>query len=86
MTSTTSPIDLKKLTAGELAWLEDYTGRSIATLQDQERPQVKLMIGLVYLFEKRRNPAFTVELAEALTLDELNAKFVTEADPSEGEG
>jgi len=74
-------MDIKKLTAGELAWLEEYTNRSITTFTDSERPQTKVMLGVVYLFEKRKNPGYTIQHAEALTLEQLNDHFAALADP-----
>ena len=66
-------IDIKKLTIGEIATVEDLSGQPITAFGDDDRPKGNFMAALA-MIAKRRNgdPAFTFNQALALTMDEIN--------------
>lgn len=64
-------LDPDKLTLGEIATIEDLSGRSISTLDNEEAPMGKMLAALA-MIAKRRNgePKFTWGDALALTMEE----------------
>lgn len=66
-------IDLSALTLGEVALIEDLSGRSISDIGNEDAPKGKALAAIA-LIAKRRNgdPTFTWNQAQALTLPEVN--------------
>lgn len=58
---------MKQLTLGEIAKVEDLTGRSI---DDQTQPRGKYLIALTYVLKRREDPDFKYVDAEALDAEE----------------
>jgi hypothetical protein len=68
---------MSDLTLGELAKIEELGGKNISALEDSENPQIKMIMALMYVVEKRENPAITFMQIENKTLEDLK-KFFTE--------
>lgn len=63
--------DVSQLTLGEVAAIEDLSGRSITALESDEAPQGKLMAALVYVIKRRTgSPRYTFNEALGLSLPE----------------
>ena len=58
---------MKQLTLGEVAKVEDLTGRQF---DDNAQPRGRYLIALVYVLKRRDNPDFTYEDAENLDANE----------------
>jgi hypothetical protein len=58
---------MKQLTLGEIAKVEDLTGRSI---DDPDQPRGKYLIALTYVLARRDKPDFTYEDAENMDASE----------------
>ena len=58
---------MKQLTLGEIAKVEDLTGRSI---DDQNQPRGKYLIALTYVLKRREDPDFTYADAENMDASE----------------
>jgi hypothetical protein len=66
-------IDFRKLTMGEISFIEDMSGRSISDLEDTTQPMGKLLTALACVAKRRAGePGFTWNAALALTFDECN--------------
>jgi signal recognition particle subunit SEC65 len=66
---------MSDLTLGELAKIEELGGKNISALEDSANPQIKMIIALMYVVEKRENPATTLMQIENKTLDDLKEFF-----------
>lgn len=66
-------MDMSKLTLGEIAQIEDISGLPVSALADDDKPKAKSLIALAYVMTKRTNPQFTINEAEALTMEDLQA-------------
>lgn len=77
-------IDVNTLTLGEVSEIERLAGTSISAFGDSNKPQGKLLTAIVYVFERRANPKYKLEEAEAMTFSELNSLF-GDSDPLESE-
>lgn len=62
-----------KLTLGEIAAIEELSGRSIATLDDNEQPQGKMLAALVYVTKKREDQTFSFKQAMDMDFEEAAA-------------
>lgn len=65
-------MDIKKLTLGELAKVEELGGASISSLQDESKPKLKMLIALAYVIKKRENPKLTLIEVESMPMEELD--------------
>jgi hypothetical protein len=71
---------MKQLTLGEIAKVEDLTGRSI---DDQDQPRGKYLIALTYVLKRRETPDFTYADAENMDASEAGevvSAFFEDAD------
>jgi signal recognition particle subunit SEC65 len=66
---------MSDLTLGELAKIEELGGKNISALEDSANPQIKMIIALMYVVEKRDNPATTLMQIENKTLEDLQLFF-----------
>ena len=64
-------MDINKLTLGEMATVEKFSGQSIGALGDEDAPKSALFAALCYVIKKRENPEFTMDDANNLTMDEV---------------
>jgi hypothetical protein len=72
-------LDLGKFKLGELVELEKKTGFSIADRRPEDRMTLEQVVYALYLQERRRNPSYTLEEANNIDLDALNAAAAAEA-------
>lgn len=70
-----------KLTLGELAKVEEIGKGSINDLANDEKPKMQMLIALAFVVKKREDPTFTVNQAEALTMEDLTALTGGDASP-----
>jgi hypothetical protein len=61
-----SSYDLDEFEIGELEWLEDHVGGSLAS--GDTLFSMKAMVGFVYLIRKRENPEYTLDDARKVKL------------------
>jgi hypothetical protein len=66
-------MDIKQLTLGEVAKLEELSGLSINTMADENAPKGKFMTAFAYVVHRRVDPKFTFEQASKLTMSEAQA-------------
>jgi hypothetical protein len=66
-------MDIKSLTMGEIAKIEELSGLPIAALGDEESPKGKLMAAFALVVKRRTDPKFTLEMANQMTMDEITA-------------
>lgn len=63
-------MDIKQLTLGEVAKLEELSGLSINSMADEDKPKGKFMAAFAYVVHRRVDPKFTFEQASKLTMSE----------------
>lgn len=73
--------DLEDLTLGELAEIEEATGLTLHGV-DLANPPMKLMMAMLWIFLRRRNPEYTFENASKTTLRELQAELGNAVSPA----
>jgi hypothetical protein len=67
---------MSDLTLGELAKVEELGGKAIKYLEDDEHPgQIRMIMALMYVTEKRENPNVTFMQMENKTLEDLQLFF-----------
>lgn len=64
--------DITRLTLGEVAEIEDLTGRSIDAFTDDTAPKGKALAALYYVFKKREDKEFTFKQALEATFEDVN--------------
>jgi hypothetical protein len=74
-------MELSKLTLGEIAKIEAYANLPISAISDEVVGATKLRIGLAWALKKQSDPKFTLEMAEGLTMADVNA-LIGEDDPT----
>lgn len=63
--------DIKSLTLGEIAKVEELSGQGIGVLEDEEKPKGLALAALAFVIKRRTgHPSFTWNQAQALTADE----------------
>lgn len=66
-------IDLSNLTLGEVAMIEDLSGRSISDIGAEDAPKGKALAAIAMIVKRRTgHPTFSWNHAQALTLTEAN--------------
>lgn len=65
--------DINKLTLGELAQIEELSGQSVSAMADTNAPKARLFTAMAFIARKRVEPDFTINAAEALTMEDLNS-------------
>lgn len=60
----------KTLTIGEIAAVEDFTGRQI---DDENQPRGKYLMALTWVLKKRTDPAFTIKDVQDMDVTESEA-------------
>ena len=66
--------DFTKLTLGEIAYIEDLSGQSVAALDDDALPKGKPLAAICVIIKRRNGePGFTFNDAMALPMDEATA-------------
>ncbi|MGG7466045.1 hypothetical protein [Plantibacter sp. YIM 135347] len=78
-------INIKKLTLGEMAKVEELSGLSIDSISDSASPKGLLLAALAFVAKKRTNPEYTWNEAQALTAEDV-AELGLTGDDAEGEG
>jgi hypothetical protein len=73
-------MDIKNLTMGEISKVEELSGMPIAALADDDKPKGKLMAALAFVIRRREDPKFTLEAANNMTMDEINALLLGDED------
>lgn len=68
-------MDIKNLTIGEIAKVEELSGYPLAYLSEDDKPKGKLMAALAFVLKRREDPKFTLEAANKLTMDEITSFF-----------
>lgn len=71
-------MDIKNLTIGEIAKVEELSGLPIGALGEEDKPKGKMMAALAYVIKKREDPKFTLEAANQLTMDEISAMLTAD--------
>lgn len=66
-------MDIKSLTMGEIAKIEDLSGLPISALGEEGSPKGKLMAAFALVVKRRTDPKFTLEMANQMTMDEITA-------------
>jgi len=66
-------MDIKNLTMGEVAKIEELSGLPLASLSDDNKPKGKLMAALAFVIKRREDPKFTLEMANNLTMAEITS-------------
>ena len=64
-------IELEDLTLGEAEELETLTGITLESIA-RGKPPVKVLTALLYLVNRRDNPAFTMDDARAIKIAQLD--------------
>lgn len=64
-------MDIKNLTLGEIAKVEELAGLPIGALTEDDKPKGKLMAALAFVIKRREDPKFTLESANNMTMDEI---------------
>ena len=73
-------MDIKNLTMGEISKVEELSGLPIGALADDDKPKGKLMAALAFVIKRREDPKFTLEAANNMTMDEINALLLGDGD------
>lgn len=66
-------IDWTKWKITELSWFKKYTGRHPKTLKPEEIDEPEILAAYVFIGTHRLDPAFTIEMAEDLTVEQIGA-------------
>jgi hypothetical protein len=66
-------MDIKHLTLGELAKIEELSGMSVDAFGDDTKPRMKMLIALAYVIEKRKDPKVTLMQIENMTSEDVAA-------------
>jgi hypothetical protein len=66
-------MDIKNLTMGEVAKIEELSGLPLASLSDDDKPKGKLMAALGFVIKRREDQKFTLEMANNLTMAEITS-------------
>lgn len=66
-------MDIKTLTMGEIAKIEDLSGLPISALGDEDAPKGKLMAALALVIKRRTDSKFTLEMANQMTMEEITS-------------
>lgn len=66
-------MDIKNLTLGEIAKVEELSGMPLAALAEEDKPKGKLLASLALVIKRREDPKFTLEQANNLTMSEITA-------------
>lgn len=83
--------DINDLTIGEVADIEEATGKSISSLFDGSGSQARTLQAVIWIVRRREDPTLTLEQAGNLTFTEMNDMLSLtddggEVDPPEGAG
>ena len=76
-------IDFNSMTLAEIEQIELLTGRNIDSIMDEDSPRGRALKAIIYVFNKRTDPNFTIEQAGAMSLSEATALFAGDEDPKE---
>jgi hypothetical protein len=66
-------MDISNLTLGEIAKVEEVSGQALAQLSEDDAPKGRLLAALALVIKRRTNPKYSLEEAEALTMNDINA-------------
>lgn len=72
-------MDIKSLTMGEVARVEELSGLPLSALGDDDKPKGKLMAALALVIKRREDSKFTLEMANKMTMAEITA-LLTDVD------
>lgn len=65
-------MDISKLTLGEIATIEQLSGKPFAELADEEAPKGAILAALAYVIKKREDKSYTIDQARSLTMEDIN--------------
>lgn len=65
-------MDISKLTLGEIATIEQLSGKAFAELADEEAPKGAILAALAYVIKKRDDKSYTIDDAKKLTMEDIN--------------
>lgn len=66
-------MDIQNLTLGEIAKVEEVSGRALAELSDDTAPKGALLTALALVIKRRENPKYSLEDAQNLTMKDIEA-------------
>lgn len=72
--------DINKLTLGEVAKIEELSGKPISAIGDDDAPKGLALAALVFVAKRREDPKFTWNDALGLGLEEANAALGLDED------
>lgn len=64
-------MSMNKLTVGDIAEIEEISNLPFSALGDTQTPKGKLMQAVAFVLKRKDNPAFTLEDAGKLSMDEI---------------
>lgn len=70
-------MDISKLTLGEIATIEQLSGKPFAELADEDAPKGALLSALAFVIKKRDDKSFTIDDAKNLTMDDINDLMIS---------
>lgn len=70
-------MDIKDLTLGEVAKIEELSGLPIAAIAEDDKPKGKLLAAVGFVIMRRTDPKFTLEQANKFTISEIQALMVS---------
>ena len=83
--------DINDLTIGEVADIEEATGKSITSLFEEGTSQARVMQAIIWVARRREEPKLTFAEVGNMTFAEMNESFAIEdnggdVDPQKGTG
>jgi hypothetical protein len=66
-------MNVNDLTMGEIDEIEVFAQQPLSSLGKQDTTNTKLLIGLAWVIKRKENPAFSLEHAKRMKMDEITA-------------
>lgn len=66
-------MNLNSFTLGEIAKVEELSGRSLGSMEDGEQPVGKFLAAIITVAKKRETPSFKFEDALNMGMEDANA-------------
>ena len=73
-------MDIKDLTLGEVAKIEELSGLPIAAIAEDDKPKGKLLAAVGFVIMRRTDPKFTLEQANKFTITEIQELMTSNED------
>lgn len=74
-------MNIKDLTIGEIAKVEELSGLSVSNMGDADAPKAKLMAAMAYVVKRREDPKFKFEDALNMKMAEIDAIVEAKDEP-----